>query len=40
MVPLITCQPNLVTLHLQTQKNTQVALTLNLTFSKGGPKYE
>lgn len=34
MMPLITCKPHLVTLHLQTLKNTLVALTLNLTCHK------
>lgn len=34
MMPLITYKPQLVTLHLQTRKNTLVALTLNLTCHK------
>lgn len=34
-MPLITCKPHLVTLHLQTLKNTLVALTLNLTCQTG-----
>lgn len=34
-MPLITCKPHLVTLHLQTLKKHLVALTLNLTCHKG-----
>lgn len=34
-MPLILCKAHLVTLHLQTLKNTLVALTLNLTCHKG-----